>query len=540
MLPVAASLALSVPAATAATEAFPGQNGWIAFSRTVSNGTSAIFVANPEGRGAHAWTVHSPPPGQPAWSPDAKTIAYAGELDERLYLMNVDTGEARRVPGRVRASGVTVPSVSWSPDSSRLVVAKRYGAGLAIVDPRTGKSRALTHGDDDQPAWSPTGTTIAFERGSDIYVVNVDGTHLRRLGVSGYLAAAEEPAWSPDGREIAFVENDALFVVSAAGGEPKQITSDPCGVRRPTWAPAARIAYETECNEYGRLVLVLPDGSAPRTLAVEGYAPSWAPDGRRIAYVNRRDDLRVVDTQTGADSRMLVPTAGDDSQPAWSSDGRSLAVTGYSGVDILDQNGRLARSVPQALFDPAWAPDGEHLVAQVSDCSCDIGIFDLRTGAVDEVIPDEVSGDRSACSPAWSPDGRLIAYARYGLPAGLGLYDVARRRARTLRFSGANPSWSPDGQRLAYDTQPPCGPGAFADERRASIFVAAANGTGRHRIARNATDPAWSPDGLRILFVRVVGRANEEIYVMNADGSHQRRLTRHPGADIEPDWQPRP
>jgi Tol biopolymer transport system component len=44
----------------------------------------------------------------------------------------------------------------------------------------------------------------------------------------------------------------------------------------------------------------------------------------------------------------------------------------------------------------------------------------------------------------------------------------------------------------------------------------------------------------RIAFVRIDGRNNPEIYVMNADGSQQVRLTRHRGDDVAPDWQKRP
>ncbi len=52
-----------------------------------------------------------------------------------------------------------------------------------------------------------------------------------------------------------------------------------------------------------------------------------------------------------------------------------------------------------------------------------------------------------------------------------------------------------------------------------------------------ASHPAWSPDGRKIVFFS--DRAsNDEIYVMNADGSEQRRLTRDPGNDWGPRWSP--
>ena len=51
--------------------------------------------------------------------------------------------------------------------------------------------------------------------------------------------------------------------------------------------------------------------------------------------------------------------------------------------------------------------------------------------------------------------------------------------------------------------------------------------------------PAWSPDGRKIAFVRVLRGDNSEIYVMNADGSNQRRLTRNPAPEFSPGWQRR-
>ena len=101
------------------------------------------------------------------------------------------------------------------------------------------------------------------------------------------------------------------------------------------------------------------------------------------------------------------------------------------------------------------------------------------------------------------------------------------------------PDWSPDGQQIALASLQ----GAILD-----IFVLPINFT---KADDNQTDwinltsgslggdeyPAWSPDGTKIAFHSYRDR-NWEIYVMNADGSQQTRLTHNPGEDTYPTWSP--
>jgi len=57
------------------------------------------------------------------------------------------------------------------------------------------------------------------------------------------------------------------------------------------------------------------------------------------------------------------------------------------------------------------------------------------------------------------------------------------------------------------------------------------DGHAQRRLTENGGDPAWSPDGHAIAFER-----NGEIYVMRADGTRLRRLTRSPSEDSFPGW----
>jgi TolB protein len=103
----------------------------------------------------------------------------------------------------------------------------------------------------------------------------------------------------------------------------------------------------------------------------------------------------------------------------------------------------------------------------------------------------------------------------------------------------SGPSWSPDGRRIVF-ARYPCPPknAICAD----TIFVMNADGSGLRRMTRYPGDtfPEWSPRGDRIAFARRVSSAGyyEEIFVMHADGSSARRLTRNRVDDDSPAWSP--
>ena len=193
---------------------------------------------------------------------------------------------------------------------------------------------------------------------------------------------------------------------------------------------------------------------------------------------------------------------------------------------------------------PVWSPDGRLLFyREWANAACLVTV-DVSGG---DVVP-LVAGD-CLCSPFgdydWSRDGSRIAFVPWGRrPKSRPLFVIGadgRGRRQISTGPAENVRWSPDGSKIAYVGEGP------RDPREEHVWVVGARGGRPHRLAwiGYELEPAWSPDSRQIAFVgchvlasgfcsRVLGG---DIYVIPAVGGRARRLTSD-GADISPSWSP--
>lgn len=188
---------------------------------------------------------------------------------------------------------------------------------------------------DNAPSWSPNGQLIAFhssrhddndphtaEQNTEIYVMDTDGGNQRRL--THYPGLDTRPDWHPDGSQIAFTstrnagENQGfnIFVIDVDGSNVRQIT-DLEFAARPKWSPDGRqIAFEAFIGHSREIYAANADGtsrfqvSRPR-LAADMFLGGWAPDGKRIVYMEAVDtsvakSVPVVATLNLAGRRKVV------------------------------------------------------------------------------------------------------------------------------------------------------------------------------------------------------------------------------------------
>jgi Tol biopolymer transport system component len=307
-----------------------------------------LWVMNSDGSGQRRLAAASP--GM-RWSPDGQKLAFVGSwpIGNVIYLMNADGSEQKRltspVSGRCDGQAQWDGGPAWSPDGRAIAFTRRFcgprDPEIYVMNADGSEQRMLTRNPTDfhmnEPAWSPRGNKIAFVSRRDgnleIYVMNTDGSERRRL--TRNTVRDSNPVWSPDGRRIAFESNWQLWVMNADGSGQRRLTRNGGRNFAPAWSPDdRRIAFERrlgrlqrdECSGCGRAMIfevhvMNADGSGQQMLTARGAKPSWSPDGRRIAFMSRRDGNAEIYAMNadGSGQRNLTRTRGrHEGWLAWS------------------------------------------------------------------------------------------------------------------------------------------------------------------------------------------------------------------------------
>jgi Tol biopolymer transport system component len=281
-------------------------------------------------------------------------------------------------------------------------------------------------------------------------------------------------------------------------------------------ASDGRIAFVRFTPRVGRprIHTVGADGralSALRLPVAAAEAPAWSRDGRKLAFIGGRnrpnethvlvEDELYVARADGSRAKRLTAGRTHESAPAWSPDGkrlvfvRSVGTRNRSALWTIGANGRGLRRLTSGAIDiqPSWSRRGQIAFVRIDPRTFRSAIWFVR------------------------PDGRGL------------------RRLRTGLENVTRPVWSPVASRLLLtDGKTLMAVNGDGGKRRTITKLAADS-----RGIRVDPEPAWSPDGRQVVFKesRPRARGRVDLWIVNADGTHRRRLTSSPGIDSDPHWR---
>jgi Tol biopolymer transport system component len=258
----------------------------------------------------------------------------------------------------------------------------------------------------------------------------------------------------------------------------------------------------------------------------------------KIIY-SSEGDVYVINAD-GSGRTRLTDNPAEDFDPVWSPDGTQIAFRthrdGNEEVYLMNADGSAQSNLskaPATDYSPAWSPNGEW-IAFMSNRAGNNNIWVVRPDGSDLRQVTDIPGISEY--PTWAPDSSRIAFdCTFGriLANGTGDFEICvvnfdgTELMRLTDTPGENkqPAWSPDGNKLAFQTNRdgwptlpdyvPLGydPGQFGDEE---VYLMNLDGSGQINLTNNPREddsfPAWSRDGY-LVFSRYGC-----LMIMNDDG----------------------
>lgn len=413
--------------------------------------------------------------------------------------------------------------------------------------------------DDTAAYWTNSGQ-IYFSRAitntrTETWTMNADGTNPRRANTA--IATLLTGRWSPDGRKVIFRKDDgrgAIYLADADGANEIALSFVPGNL---DWSPdGSKFVYQAR-DTSGRSEIFLYSLDTGKTANLTNTPasnadPSFSSDGSRIAFTSWRDGNAEIYVMQADGSNVLRVTnhPAFDSYPVFSPDDTQIAFQSNRDderIEVYRQNlndstppTRLTRSSTTAGLAPkCWSPDGTQVLVYTNRNGKDqIELINVEPLQARLLLGDEAA---DLSFPRVSASGTRLLYEAMVANRSLELrvIDLNTKRTRTLFKTEPDypinfhlePAWSPDESLVAFSVRA---------NGNSEIFVMKADGSGLRNVTRNPlldTSPAFSRNGKEIVFARdTYGQA--QLFRTDLTGDVQRRLTDKPGYEMNPAVSP--
>lgn len=303
-----------------------------------------------------------------------------------------------------------------------------------------------------------------------------------------------------------------------------------------------------------RATLILASVLVLLASGVPARAAFVSTDGAITFRSDRTDlpDLYTMGPDGGSVANLTESPTIRELMPAWSPDGNHIAFAritregGRPDLYVMNASGTARQRLTKtnvAERDPAWSPDGTRIAYSMrTSPGGPFRIFVMNADGTGQAQLTTQLAGRADRSPVWSPDGTRIAFAsdRDGGFPEIYLMDpggTSLTRLTANDLIDGNPSWSPDGTRIVVER-------CCADGTSEIYSIDVATGAETNLTVTPSAqefDPVFSPSGTRIAYVAfTVGDDDIDVWVMNADGTAQTRLSTHAAPDLSPSWQALP